>query len=159
MKQLVAVLCMAVMTTLAFAQPQQETGMGMGPGGRRADRPMRGRADLIAKLNLTEDQQAQLQKLRINFQKKQTELRSKIRLIRLDMQELFTAPNPDRAAIEKKMKEVSDLQYQEKLNGLDHLFSMKAILTPEQQKIVRDHVKRVGPEFWDRMMQQRRGGW
>ena len=41
--------------------------------------------------------------------------------------------NPeDLARIEKKMKEVSDLQYQEKLAWLDHTFAVRAILTPEQ---------------------------
>jgi hypothetical protein len=50
------------------------------------------------------------------------------------------------------MKEVSELQYQEKLNGLDHLFAVKAILTPEQQKMWKEHMKQMGPEMRERMM-------
>ncbi len=154
MKRLVAILFMAAMATMAFAQPETGMGMGKGPGHGDGERPMRGRKELMAKLNLTDDQQAQMQKMRIDLQKKQTAMQAKIRIARLEMQELFGAANIDKAAIEKKMKEVSELQYQEKLNGLDHLFSVKAILTPEQQKIWKDHIKQVGPEMRERMMER-----
>jgi Spy/CpxP family protein refolding chaperone len=153
MKRLVAVLFMAAMTTLAFGQPGP--GMGMGPAHGDGERPMHGRKDVLAKLNLTEAQEAQMQKLRIEFQKKQTVLQSKIRIARLEMQELFGAADPDRAVIEKKMKEVSELQYQEKLNGLDHMFSVKTILNPEQLKIWKNHMKQAGPEMREHMMDRR----
>jgi len=153
MKKLVAVLFTVAMATLAFAQPEQGLNMGMpiaGPGGQGPG--MHGRKELMSALKLTEDQQTQMQKMRIDLQKKQTALQAKIRIARLEMEELFSAANLDRAAIEKKMKEVSELQYQEKLNGLDHLFSVKAILSPEQQKIWKDHIKQAGPEIRERMM-------
>ena len=157
MKKLVAVLFMAAMTTIAFAQPEPGMGMGKGPGPGDGARPMRGRQELMAKLKLTDDQQAQMEKMRFDVQKKQTALQAKIRIARLEMQELFGAANPDKAAIEKKMKEVSELQYQEKLNGLDHLFSVKAILNPEQQKIWKDHIKQAGPEMRERVMERMMG--
>lgn len=157
MKKLVAVLFMAAMTTIAFAQPEPGMGMGKGPGPGDGARPMRGRQELMAKLKLTDDQQAQMEKMRFDVQKKQTALQAKIRIARLEMQELFGAANPDKAAIEKKMKEVSELQYQEKLNGLDHLFSVKAILNPEQQKIWKDHMKQAGPEMRERVMERLMG--
>lgn len=157
MKKLVAVLFMAAMTTIAFAQPEPGMGMGKGPGPGDGARPMRGRQELMAKLKLTDDQQAQMEKMRFDVQKKQTALQAKVRIARLEMQELFGAANPDKAAIEKKMKEVSELQYQEKLNGLDHLFSVKAILNPEQQKIWKDHMKQAGPEMRERVMERLMG--
>ena len=157
MKKLVAVLFMAAMATLAFAQPEPGMGMGKGPGHGDSERPMHGRKELMAKLKLTDDQEAQMQKMRIDLEKKQTALQAKIRIARLEMQELFSAANPDKATIEKKIKEVSDLQYQEKLNGLDHLFSVKAILSPEQQKIWKDHMKQAGPEMHEWMMERMMG--
>jgi Spy/CpxP family protein refolding chaperone len=158
MKRLVALLFMAAITTLAFSQPEPGLNMGIpiaGPGGHGPW--MHGRKELMSALKLTEDQQTQMQKMRIDLQKKQTALQAKIRIARLEMQELFSAANLDRAAIEKKMKEVSELQYQEKLNGLDHLFSVKAILSPEQQKIWKDHIKQAGPEIRERMMDRMMG--
>jgi len=158
MKKLAAVLLTMAIATLAFAQPETGLNMGIpiaGPGGEGP--LMHGRKELMSKLKLTEDQQAQMQKMRIDLQKKQTALQAKIRIARLEMEELFGAATLDRAAIEKKMKEVSELQYQEKLNGLDHLFSVKAILSPEQQKIWKDHIKQAGPEIHERMMDRMMG--
>lgn len=164
MKKLIAAACMTVLSAIAFAQPGP--GMGQpgpcagvceGSGPCKGERPMHERKDMMAKLNLTEDQRAQVQKIRFDLQKKQTALQSKIKIARLEIQELFAAASPDKGAIEKKMKEVSDLQLQEKLNGLDHMFAVKAILTPEQQKTWKMHMKAGGPEMPGRMMERKMG--
>jgi Spy/CpxP family protein refolding chaperone len=152
MKKLQAILLMLGMAGLAFAQPGPGMGEGMERHAGNEREPMHGRQDVMAKLNLSEDQQNQMQKLRIDLQKKQATVQSKIRLARLDIEELFMAATPDKGAIEKKMKEVSDLQYQEKLNGLDHMFAVKAILTPEQQKLWKEHMRNGGPELRERFM-------
>jgi Spy/CpxP family protein refolding chaperone len=100
---------------------------------------MRERAAMAEKLNLTDQQKKDMQKLRIEMEKKNTPLASQIRLARLEIQQLMLSDNPDKAKIEKQMKEVSDLELKMKLNGLDHAFAMKNILTPEQQKIWREN--------------------
>jgi Spy/CpxP family protein refolding chaperone len=71
------------------------------------------------------------------------------------VKELFAAASPDKGAIEKKMKEVSELQFQEKVNGLDHLFAVRAMLTPEQQKLWKELMKNAGPEMRERMRERR----
>ncbi len=132
-------------------------------------RPRRGaRQDRMAmaeKLNLSEKQQSQMDKLRIDKQKKQVALQGKIRLLRVEIQELYLPENPDRNAIEKKMKEVSDLQHQAKVAALDHMFAVRTILTPEQQKLWKQHVRKTGPGKHQGMMMggegrmmQRQGG-
>jgi nickel and cobalt resistance protein CnrR len=142
MNKLVAVVVMAVCAAAASAQP----GMGMGPG-PNASLPAGNRHEaMMAKLNLTDDQQAQMEKLRIDMQKKQTALRAKIQIARLDMQELFNATAPDRNAIEKKMKEIGDLRLQQELNQLDHQFAVRGILNPEQQKIWKHEMMFGGPQ-------------
>ena len=93
------------------------------------------RENLKAKLNLTDDQEKELQKLRFDLEKKQTLVHAKIQTERIDLKEQILADNPDRSAIEKSLKTISDLQYQLKLNIVDHAFAAKKILTPEQQKI------------------------
>ena len=87
-----------------------------------------------------------MEKLRTELEKKQVTIHGKIAVLRVEMKELVQADNPDRNAIEKKMREVSDLQYQLKVNGLDHQFAVKGILTPEQQKIWKKHLLRMGEE-------------
>jgi Spy/CpxP family protein refolding chaperone len=155
MKQLLAVVLIAALSTVAYAQPAP------GPGRDRAPHVGQGfhggPGGVMAKLNLTEDQQAQVEKLRLDLQKKQVALRSKVDIARLEIKEMFNAPSPDRSAIEKKMKEVSDLQFQQKLNGLDHLFAVKTILTPEQQKLWKEHMKGAGMEARERLHERR--GW
>jgi Spy/CpxP family protein refolding chaperone len=156
MKRFLVFAFMTAFATMAFGQ-HPGMGGGKGPGPLPGDGPKDFHGGIMAKLNLTEDQQAQIDKLRLELQKKQVTLRSKIDVARLEIKELFGAVSPDKAAIEKKMKEVSELQLQEKLNGLDHLFAVKAILTPEQQKLWKEHMKQGGPEMRERMGQRR--GW
>jgi Spy/CpxP family protein refolding chaperone len=154
MKKIFAVILMAAMVTAAFGQ-EPGPGTGQGPGPRAGDHHMAMHKGLMAKLNLTEDQQGQMDKMRLELEKKQTALRSRIRIAQLEVKELFAATSPDKGAIEKKMKEVSELQFQEKVNGLDHLFAVKAILTPEQQKLWKEHMKNAGPEMRERMRERR----
>ena len=111
---------------VSFAQPAEKE--------RPMERMREVRKDMKAKLNLTDAQQKEIQKLRIDLEKKQTQIHAKIRTERLDMKGAFLSDNPDRAAIEKGMKAVSDLEYQLKSTWLDHWYAVKSILTPEQQK-------------------------
>jgi Spy/CpxP family protein refolding chaperone len=157
MKRVLAVLLMVALVTAAFGQ-QPGMGEGRGPGPQAGERPMDMHKGIMAKLNLNEDQQAQMEKMHLDLQKKQVALRSKIEIAHLEVKELFGATSPDKGAIEKKMKEVSELQLQQKINGLDHLFAVKAILTPEQQKIWKEHMKQAGPEMREGMRGMRRGG-
>ena len=145
-KKLAALFMIAAAVSLSFAQP------GLGPGPNAGPNARSMRQEMKAKLNLTEAQETQMQKLRFDLEKKQTTVQSKIKLLRIDMKELLAGENPEKNAIEKKMKEVSDLQLQEKLNVLDHMFTVKGILTPEQQKIWKQHMKQMGPEMKERMM-------
>jgi Spy/CpxP family protein refolding chaperone len=101
------------------------------------------------KLNLTDDQKKEFAKLRIEMQRKNTPVQSQIRLARLEIQQAMLAEKPDRGKIEKSMREISDLQLQIKLNRLDHMFAMKSVLTPEQQKLWKE-------QRGNRGMQQRR---
>jgi Spy/CpxP family protein refolding chaperone len=130
-----AVVTLFLAAQVAFAQP---------PGGPGAccmpDRPERPGMEFMKDLNLTEKQMDDLHGLRASFEKKMIETQAKIRLVRVDLRELAGAEKPDRAAIEKKLGEISDLQLKEKLALVDHLFQAKGILTPEQQKKFREHM-------------------
>jgi Spy/CpxP family protein refolding chaperone len=87
-----------------------------------------------SKLNLTPEQKTQIEKLRIEMQQKNIPLESKIRLARLEIEQVMLSEKPDKAKIAKQMKEISDLQLQVKLNALDHRFAVRGLLTPEQLK-------------------------
>ena len=127
MKRLIFLMIIA--TSVMLAQPQ----WGDDPP------PFQGKG-ICAKLNLSEDQQKQFDKLQSDMQKKQIDLRSKIQSLRIDIKDMFKEDNPDKGKIESKMNEVTKLQAEMKKNHLDFWFGVNQILKPEQQKIWKDHL-------------------
>ncbi len=149
MNKYLALIAVATLTMTAFAQP------GRGPLHRPHMRPAH--EAIIQKLNLNETQQNQMKKFHLDLMKKQTALRSKIQTLRLDIQELFLAEKVDRAAIEKNIKAITDVQQQMRMNMLDHWFQVNAILTPEQQKIWKNAPGMIGQRIREGMKQGMRG--
>lgn len=133
---LALITCAALAATLAVAQPREHN--------REMLPRMEKRDAMLDDLKLTAEQKMQIAKLRLDLEKKQAETQSKIHIVRLDLKGLFMAEKPDRASIEKNLKTISDLQYQAKLNHVDHLFAVKGILTSEQQKIWKEHMMEQG---------------
>jgi Spy/CpxP family protein refolding chaperone len=122
MKNLLMFLIM--LTSVAMAQPRK-----MGDG-----RPMRG-IPVIEKLNLSDDQRKQVDKLHSDLQKKQIALRAKIQSARVDVRDAFREDKPDRAKIEAKLSEITKAQGEMKNNQVAFWFDVNKILTPDQQKI------------------------
>jgi len=122
-----AVLTLAA-ATLAIAQPAT---------GRRmvVDKEVRGPERMDQLLNLSDEQEAKIKKLRGEMQRMMVQHRSKVQLARMDLRDLMDADTPDRGAIEKKVKEVSDLQVKQRMAMFDHHAEVGKILTPEQKKI------------------------
>jgi Spy/CpxP family protein refolding chaperone len=156
-RTMLALLMAAALSAPLFAQPAPADDR-QGPPERHPGRheamareddermPGRDHMRMMEALNLTDPQKVQMEKMRTELEKKQVTIHGKIAVLRVEMKELVQADNPDRNAIEKKMREVSDLQYQLKVNGLDHAFAVKGILTPEQQKIWKKHLLQMGEE-------------
>jgi Spy/CpxP family protein refolding chaperone len=127
---LIAMLLFAA--TLASAQPFAGPRWGEGMRGKRAP--------AMEALKLTDQQEAQIKKLRLDLERKQAQIRSKIQLARLDMKENYLSDKIDRTTIEKSIKQVSDLQNEMKMNHVGFWFSVNAMLTPDQQKVWKQHV-------------------
>ncbi|HEY4613307.1 MAG TPA: periplasmic heavy metal sensor, partial [Bacteroidota bacterium] len=82
-----------------------------GPGGM--DNPLR--QELRQRLNLSDDQQNQIGKLRTEFQKQQVAQRSKLQTAQIELRELMRGDTPDKSAIEKKINELSQFQAQQRI--------------------------------------------
>lgn len=134
-----AILLFVFASALTFAQPPQRP---MPP----KDMPPPPEA-IFKKLNLTEAQETQMKKLRIQLMKKQTQLHSKIQTLRLDIKELFLADKVDRKAVESNIKSITDSQEQLKLNMVGHWFDVNSILNPEQQKVWKEHAIQMGEKM------------
>jgi Spy/CpxP family protein refolding chaperone len=158
----IAVLAVFLASQVALAQPPGAPGPEAAP----EHRLHRG-AEAMKDLNLSDKQMEELHALRTSFEKKMIETQSQIRLLRVDIRELAGAETPDRQAIEKKLRDISDLQLTGRLALVDHLFKAKAILTPDQQKKFRRHMigqlmedggmPRGGNMMKHRMMQEHGG--
>lgn len=130
-----------LMTAIHVEAPAQPPGDGKG----RMERFRDARQGLVEKLNLTDAQAEQFKKLRLDHQRKMLQNRNKLSEARLDLKALYLADKPDRGAIEKALKAISDLQHQQKLAMVEHWFAVNALLSPEQQKLWKEHAGRIGP--------------
>lgn len=103
-------------------------------GGMHERMPMRHIMNLIEEMKLNDDQKKEVQKLHFDVQKQMITQMSKIGTARVDLQQLLKADNPDRAAIEKKITEISQLAAQTGTMMLGQWFAVNKLLNPEQQK-------------------------
>lgn len=121
-QSLIAILAaLSIATGIAYAQPDDD------------DFPRRG--PMHERLNLTDAQESQMQKIRLDLQRKQMPLKAKIAALRLDVKEQYMSDKPDRKAIERALKNITDTQLEMKSNMTDHWFAVNNILTPDQQKV------------------------
>lgn len=125
---LVAVLGLLVAAGAALAQQPARPPMHPMMMMKRA--PM-----LFSRLKLTDQQKAEVQKIRLNMMQKQIDVRANIAHARIDYEELASAANPDQNALSAKLADIAKLQGQLRTNKLDGWFAINKILTPEQQKL------------------------
>ncbi len=145
-----AVLALAA-STLAFAQ--QGTGQRV-----MVEKKVRGPEKMEQMLNLTDEQEAKIEKLRGEMQRTMVQNRSKIQIARIDLRELMDADTPDRGAIEKKFKEISDIQIKQRMAMFDHHADIEKLLTPDQKKIWKEHRGEGRMEGRQRVMRRMGGG-
>jgi Spy/CpxP family protein refolding chaperone len=136
MKQLIFLFLIAASITMA--QPRWSDDNDRGDG------TAFGRGMMIEKLELKPEQEKQFESMRSEMQKKQIDMRSKIQALRIDMRDLMNEDSPSQAKIESKMSEISKLQNEMKMSHLDFWFGVNKFLTPEQQKIWKNHPMKFG---------------
>jgi len=113
----------------------------------------------LARLNLTDEQSAKLKDMRFEQEKKQIDLRSKMQTLNVEVRQLLSGDKIDKTTLEKKYNEIAKFQVEQKMNFLNHWLQVNAILTPEQQKVWKETLKRFdGPRnnFMGDKMRERR---
>ena len=83
-------------------------------------------------LNLTADQNTKLNVLREKTWKDTVSLRNQMQTKRLELQTLWTNPNPDKDKILAKQKELNDLRNTLQAKMTDSRLEARKVLTPEQ---------------------------
>jgi len=94
-------------------------------------------------LGLTPEQKDKLKALREELRSKQDTLRNDLRVAKVALQKELESANPDRKKSDNLVASIDKLQTQMLVSRVDQIFSMRAILTPEQyQKLVQQREKR-----------------
>ncbi len=99
-----------------------------------SDRPMapRGRDAVRQALGLTDEQAAQMRRLRDDERKEAIRRRADLAIARLELREALGAPTVDEKLVAAKVKTVSDLEAAAVRAKVDRQLALRKILTPEQ---------------------------
>jgi Spy/CpxP family protein refolding chaperone len=154
MKPVVVLMALVLAGGTAMGQPSSNRPMM----GRGSQGEMGGHMAMMQKLNLTDEQQAQIRKLHVDFQKKEIQNEAKIRLARLDLSQMMLLDKPDRAAIEKTIREIGSIQTDTKLARVDQMLAVRNLLTPEQLKTMKQNMMNRMGTMRKRVQIYRRGG-
>jgi Spy/CpxP family protein refolding chaperone len=100
-----------------------------GPRARQGERLM-----MMEQLKLSDEQRKETEQLRFDMAKRAVERQAKVKTARLELAELFKADSPDKAAIEKKVNEIAQLQSQGRMSFINHWFAVNKLLNADQQK-------------------------
>jgi Spy/CpxP family protein refolding chaperone len=106
------------------------------------------------KLNLTEDQQKQIDKSKLEMEKAILPLETQLEVKEAELKSLLIADNPNTAAINAKLDEIGAARTQIQKKRVAHELDVRKLLTPEQRI---DFDKRVLKGF-DRMEMCRKQG-
>lgn len=121
---------------------------GFGPGGfgNRGGAGFLMNPRVRQELNLTEQQTTKLRDLQVQQQKSALEQRARMQVKQLELRELLRSESPDRAAAERVINELGDLQKSRMKAQLDQRLAFQQVLTPEQRQKLRDWRERgFGP--------------
>jgi Spy/CpxP family protein refolding chaperone len=143
MKRLLAVTIIgsAVLAASVWAaRPEGAPGPG-GRGGRGFDV-----ARMQTELGLSDDQVAQLQKMKSDGRSEAIRREADLRVAEGDLQDLLKAPAVDEKAIGAKVKQVTDLQAAGTRARVDHRLALRRVLTPEQLAKMESLMPEHGPD-------------
>jgi len=95
--------------------------------------PGRGFGRLQEELGLTEEQRNKLHQQFLEGRKAAVKNRADLQIKRMELAELMRADNPDRAQIDRKLRELADLRYAMEKSRVDQHLGLLQTLTPEQR--------------------------
>ncbi len=96
-------------------------------------------------LGLSDQQADSLRKIIVDTETFTIKTGADIAVDSIDLRELLRADKPDRAEVMKKGDEISKSTSQLINHYLDAMLAAKAVLTPEQQKMIRAYIERGAP--------------
>ena len=125
-----------------------------GPGGpgmmRRDSMPDLLRPEIQKELAITAEQRQKLSDIRFNEEKESIQHRAALEIQRLELSRLTEAENPDRAAIDKKIQEVTQEEAALMRASINARLNTRAVLTAEQraklEQFMHTRMRAEGPQ-------------
>lgn len=114
-------------------------GRGMMPLERIVNNP-----DMREKLGITSEQAARIRQQDFDFRKAGVTNRAKLEVAHMELEQLMSADKPDRAAIDKKLSDISAAHLAAEQTRVHHQLDMKIALTPEQQAKLKELIQSRG---------------
>jgi Spy/CpxP family protein refolding chaperone len=114
-------LSVLLLTAVVLAQPGRGQRSGQGPWMDRV-------------LNLSEEQEAKIETLRLQHQKEMIPLRSKLESLQADLHLAMTAEKFDKSKTEKIVGEMQKVRTEMQMGRVMHQQAVRELLTPEQRQ-------------------------
>lgn len=127
-----------ILALFAGGVVQAQKGAGRQHPGMRMQQGIHQQSKPGEYLNLTEDQQKQMQQLREAHQKEAKPLFNQLRENRAHYKTLLSADKPDMKAIDKSIDEFTSLQNKIQKSGVQFRMDVRNILTDEQKQKIED---------------------
>lgn len=115
-----------------------------------------GRVTPRERLGLSESQEQQLKELRLQHKRDAVRRQADLKIARLDLQELMSAPTLDERAITAKVKQLGALQSAAFEARMQARLEAQRLLTPEQRQKMRDMRQHRGDKMKGRRFEGRR---
>ncbi len=136
---------LAVVVLLAFsgtflASPKQNNG----------DKQFKPKHGIKAQLNLTEEQEKKFNEIIFSQREAMIDTRAEIQKLRLEKQKIAMSDNPDLTKLKKLNAKISELQTRGANSRLETWAKINKILTPEQQKIWKKTLNKLGKRMHHR---------
>jgi Spy/CpxP family protein refolding chaperone len=118
------------------------------------------KCNCFSKMNLTDKQKDEITAMKKAFVEQKMKQREEMSKLQTSIMEMINSDKPDNAAIEKKIDEQAKLWITGKKAMVEHMMKMKALLTPEQLKIWKEHMATCGAGCKDmhKHMMMKKGG-
>ena len=126
-----AVIITLLLSSLSFAQPPAKPFAPKKPGMHK----MHNMKTMLEKLNLTDTQKTQFQKMNLTFKKHMIDLKANLQKSALDLKALQNSDNINRSDVISAVKEINSNKNAIALATANHRMDMYDLLTPAQRKI------------------------
>lgn len=131
-------------------------GMG-GPGMHGMGRGGAAREDLRKQLNLTDEQRTKLADIHDRSARAAIPIQGDLKIAGLDLRKLVRADKPDQRAIDAQIDKMAGLRAKLQKSRVASMLEARAVLTPAQQKTLRDAHTGMGGRGMRRWMQGMHG--